>query len=96
MNQEGEDDESPLNSLLNDVPNYMQPDPIKSKLNSAVKSDKKNIKDDSVNIKKFSSRSSDQHRYHQKNNPNNVSFKSYSYRIYLFNIFYICVLSGLL
>ncbi|CAH8292449.1 unnamed protein product [Schistosoma intercalatum] len=53
MNQEGEDDESPLNSLLNDVPNYMQPDPIKSKLNSAVKSDKKNIKDDSVNIKKF-------------------------------------------
>ncbi|CAH8585252.1 unnamed protein product [Schistosoma mattheei] len=69
MNQEG-DDESPLNSLLNDVPNYMQPDPIKSKLNSAVKSDKKNIKDDSVNIKKISSRSSDQHRYHQKNNPN--------------------------
>ncbi|CAH8613300.1 unnamed protein product [Schistosoma margrebowiei] len=71
MNQEGEDDESPLNSLLNDVPNYMQPDPIKSKLNSAVKPDKKNVKDDSVNIKKISSRSSDQHRYHQKNNPNN-------------------------
>ncbi|XP_018646508.1 normocyte binding protein 2a, putative [Schistosoma mansoni] len=71
MDQEGEDDESPLNSLLNDVPNYMQPHPIKSKHNSAVKPDKKNIKDNSVNIKKISSRSSDQQRHHnQKNNPN--------------------------
>ncbi|CAH8635890.1 unnamed protein product [Schistosoma rodhaini] len=71
MDQEGEDDESPLNSLLNDVPNYMQPDPIKSKHNSTVKPDKKNIKDNSVNIKKISSRSSDQQRHqHKKNNPN--------------------------
>ncbi|CAH8542721.1 unnamed protein product [Schistosoma turkestanicum] len=62
MDQEGED-ESTLDSLLNDVPNYMQPDPMKP----AVKQNKKQAKDDSVNIKKISSRSND-----QKNHTNNV------------------------
>ncbi|KAK4468509.1 hypothetical protein MN116_007522 [Schistosoma mekongi] len=78
MNQETE--ENTLNSLLNDVPNYMQPDPLNaSQHKSPDKQNRINQNDSSVNIKKISSPSNEQHQPQQEHTNSNAN-QPHSYR----------------